>query len=64
MRPPSASADRFQPAGSEIEQDPAFTGDSNTPRKRSKVSRACDECRRKKVGGPFPQIDLLGMNDH
>jgi hypothetical protein len=36
------------------EQDPVFGGpidgnDSITPRKRSKVSRACDECRRKKV---------------
>jgi hypothetical protein len=28
----------------------ALTGDLTAPRKRSKVSRACDECRRKKVG--------------
>jgi hypothetical protein len=28
----------------------ALSGDPAAPRKRSKVSRACDECRRKKVG--------------
>ena len=28
----------------------ALSGDPTAPRKRSKVSRACDECRRKKVG--------------
>ena len=32
------------------ELDPSFgSGDLTAPRKRSKVSRACDECRRKKV---------------
>jgi hypothetical protein len=28
-------------------------GDQSARRKRSKVSRACDECRRKKVGKPI-----------
>jgi hypothetical protein len=32
-------------------EETADTGDASTnPRKRSKVSRACDECRRKKAG--------------
>jgi hypothetical protein len=36
------------------ELDPSFGGgDPTAPRKRSKVSRACDECRRKKVSLPF-----------
>ncbi|KAI9839720.1 MAG: Glucose-responsive transcription factor [Thelocarpon superellum] len=29
--------------------DEVLQGNANTPRKRSKVSRACDECRRKKI---------------
>ncbi|KZF21047.1 hypothetical protein L228DRAFT_248804 [Xylona heveae TC161] len=35
-------------AGLDPVHDPAF-GDPTAPRKRSKVSRACDECRRKKI---------------
>jgi len=31
----------------------ALCGDPTAPRKRSKVSRACDECRRKKVGSAW-----------
>ncbi|KAI9834075.1 MAG: hypothetical protein M1819_003360 [Sarea resinae] len=34
--------------GMDANQDPNF-GDPTAPRKRSKVSRACDECRRKKI---------------
>lgn len=42
----------------------AFSSDITAPRKRSKVSRACDECRRKKVPlsmklYSFPFISLL-----
>lgn len=37
-----------QQGGAENTQDPGVTTDG-TRRKRSKVSRACDECRRKKV---------------
>jgi hypothetical protein len=41
-----------------------LTGDPTAPRKRSKVSRACDECRRKKVGwsaaaGHFPAVSSV-----
>ena len=43
-----------QLAQSGLESTPAFDGNSAAAdaasRKRSKVSRACDECRRKKVG--------------
>ncbi|KAI5849712.1 hypothetical protein BZA05DRAFT_74841 [Tricharina praecox] len=34
----------------------ALSGDLTAPRKRSKVSRACDECRRKKVGSAWDSI--------
>ena len=42
------SAEELAQGGLDPNHDPSF-GDP-TPRKRSKVSRACDECRRKKVG--------------
>lgn len=32
-----------------MDHSPYQMGDGTTPRKRSKVSRACDECRRKKI---------------
>ncbi len=40
-------------SGSPVEQDheSPFAGDGSSSRKRSKISRACDECRRKKVSG-------------
>ncbi len=41
------SAEELAQGGLDPNHDPSF-GDP-TPRKRSKVSRACDECRRKKV---------------
>jgi hypothetical protein len=40
-------------ATEEDPNDESVPTDSTTPRKRSKVSRACDECRRKKVS-PYP----------
>ena len=44
-------------------EDPNAYGDDAASRKRSKVSRACDECRRKKVIWPSPylQRDALGL---
>jgi hypothetical protein len=41
--------DQAQAAQMDGPMDQSFDG-SMAPRKRSKVSRACDECRRKKVG--------------
>lgn len=35
-------------------------GDQSARRKRSKISRACDECRRKKVRGRHPRRDIRG----
>jgi hypothetical protein len=37
-------------------------GDQSARRKRSKVSRACDECRRKKVGKPLPNSNQKPPN--
>ncbi len=42
-----ASPEELAQGGLDPNHDPSF-GDQ-APRKRSKVSRACDECRRKKV---------------
>ena len=44
----SLSGPSGQPPSGETGQESGFPGDSGR-RKRSKVSRACDECRRKKV---------------
>lgn len=49
-----ASPEELAQGGLDPNHDPSF-GDS-APRKRSKVSRACDECRRKKV--PHPHVSL------
>ncbi|KAI5814100.1 hypothetical protein BZA77DRAFT_108316 [Pyronema omphalodes] len=56
--PPMSSPDRMAPNDPRLPVSPGDTsmgdgqdmlGDPTAPRKRSKVSRACDECRRKKV---------------
>ena len=47
---PSVGGPHPQQTGAETTQDQGAATDS-TRRKRSKVSRACDECRRKKVAG-------------
>ncbi|KAI9790970.1 MAG: Glucose-responsive transcription factor [Peltula sp. TS41687] len=47
---PDGQANHFQQAVSPPSNDATFAGDpNNAPRKRSKISRACDECRRKKI---------------
>lgn len=53
-RAPSSPSARDDNAGD------ALIGDSTAPRKRSKVSRACDECRRKKVRSLAPSL-LMGV---
>ena len=56
MAPPPQTPHQASIGGAPVQRpsidsatDTNYTGD-NRPRKRSKVSRACDECRRKKVG--------------
>lgn len=49
MAQSNGQTNHFQQAVAPPTNDTSFTGDPNAPRKRSKVSRACDECRRKKV---------------
>lgn len=51
------SAEELAQGGLDPNHDPSF-GDP-TPRKRSKVSRACDECRRKKVSNLFLYFTCL-----
>ena len=58
LRQSNGPVDQFQhQAGTDPTHDPAFA-DPNAPRKRSKVSRACDECRRKKVSVPAPSREM------
>jgi hypothetical protein len=47
-RPPPSPQQQAPQSAIDPSHDPSF-GDPTAPRKRSKVSRACDECRRKKV---------------
>lgn len=67
---PNGQANHFEQAVAPPSNDAAFAGDPNAPRKRSKVSRACDECRRKKVrwstvsdGLEIACIDLTDIDD-
>lgn len=46
---PMAQHSGSVPVGPPLPPQYSMTGDNIPPRKRSKVSRACDECRRKKI---------------
>ena len=54
------SAEEMAQSGLDPNHDPSF-GDP-TPRKRSKVSRACDECRRKKVNTHLHSSPVCATN--
>ncbi|KAI9676738.1 MAG: Glucose-responsive transcription factor [Trizodia sp. TS-e1964] len=46
---PLPLSDQFDLGSADAPNNGGAYGDPNAPRKRSKVSRACDECRRKKI---------------
>jgi membrane protease subunit (stomatin/prohibitin family) len=58
----SVAAPHAQQSGTENTQDQGAATDSMR-RKRSKVSRACDECRRKKVAERYALLCYYGLSD-
>ncbi|KAH0545226.1 hypothetical protein FGG08_000680 [Glutinoglossum americanum] len=56
-RPPPSPQQASQSAIDPSHDSSSFI-DPTAPRKRSKVSRACDECRRKKVGSNLPELEI------
>lgn len=54
-QPPMGPSMTAQHSGADPNQDLSY-GVGTDRRKRSKVSRACDECRRKKVSAPSPRL--------
>lgn len=58
QQPPTGASMAGQHSGADPNQDLSY-GIGTDRRKRSKVSRACDECRRKKVGERIPTSPLM-----